>query len=138
MPRRSAAWMTVTPSSTSMLRPSISTVGMGSTLRRLRPEGAPSRRDVLPELRTELRDEGPCEPRLTVGEGADGVPLDVVGDAQEEVHVPRAGPALLESAQHAIEPARALPAGRALPARLVVEERDHVVEGPHHADRIVH
>src|SRR5262245_7275094 len=138
MPRRSAAWMTVTPSSTSMLRPSISTVGMGSTLRRLRPEGTPSERDVLLELGTELVDEGPRRHRRAVGEGADGVPLDVVGDAQEELHVPRNGAALLESAQHAIEPARALPAGRALPARLVVEECDHVVERPHHADRIVH
>src|SRR5262249_31763675 len=120
MPRRSAAWMTVTPSSTSMLRPSISTVGMGSTLRRLRPEGTPAERDVLLEVGAELGDEGPRRHRSTVGEGADGVPLDVVGDAQEEVHVPRIGTALLEPAQDAIEPARALPARRALPTRLVV------------------
>src|SRR6516225_7691323 len=108
MPRRSAAWMTVTPSSISMLRPSISTVGMGSTPRRLRSEGTPAERDVLLELGTELGDEGPRRHRRTVGEGADGVPLDVVGNAQEELHVPRLGAAVLEPAQDAIEPARTL------------------------------
>src|SRR5262245_13444277 len=133
MPRRSAAWMTVTPSSTSIVWSSISILGMGSQRRRLGAEGAAAKGGVLLELRTELRREGPGRHGRTVGQGADGVALDVVGHVEEEVDVPGRRAADLEAAQHAGEPPGALAARRALPARLVVEERDHVVQRPHHA-----
>src|SRR5262249_9969169 len=138
MPRRSAAWMTVTPSSTSIVRSSISTLGMGSLGRGLGTERTAAERNVLLELGAELGDEVARWHGGAVGEGADGVALDVVGDAQQQVDVCRVGAALLEPAQHALEPASALAARRALPAGLVVEEADDVVQGPHHAHRVVH
>src|SRR5262249_51907590 len=119
MPRRSAAWMTVTPSSTAIVRPSISTVGMGSPGRRLGAERTAAERHVLLELGAELGDEGPRRHGGAVGEGADRVALDVVGDAQQQLDVCRVGAALLEPAQHALEPAGAFTARRALPAGLV-------------------
>src|SRR5262249_25829166 len=138
MPARSAATMTVTPSSTSIRLPSISTVGMGARGCRLRAERTATERGVLLELGTELRDEGARRHRGAVGEGADGVALNVVGQLQQEVDVARGGPAVLETAEYPIEPASPLTAWRALAARLVVEELDQVVERPHHAHRVVH
>src|SRR5262249_129388 len=124
MPRRSAAWMTVTPSSTAIVRPSISTLGMGSSGRRLRAERTAAEPRVLLEPGAELGDEVGRRHGGAVGEGADRVALDVVGDAQQQVDVCRVGAALFEPAQHALEPASALAARRALPAGLVVEEAD--------------
>src|SRR5215813_2546929 len=100
MPRRSAAWMTVTPSSTWMVRPSISTEGMGSTRRRLWPQGTAAERRVLVEFGAELGDEGARGHGGAVGEGADGVAQDVAGDAQQQLDVGGIRAALLEPAQH--------------------------------------
>src|SRR5207245_5371476 len=71
-------------------------------------------------------------------EGADGGTQHVTGDVEEEVDVARRGPALLEADEHAVKPSRAFPAGRALAARLVVEEALEDHERPHHADAVVH
>src|SRR5581483_10000623 len=124
MPSRSAAWMTVFPSSTSTFRPSISTVG---TRRLLRAERAAPERSVLLVLRTILRDEGADGHRRRVGERADRVPHHVAGDVEQEVDVARLRRALFQVDEHLVEPARALAARRALPARLVMEEalEDH-------------
>src|SRR5215510_14487625 len=138
MPARSAATMTVTPSSTSIRLPSISTVGMGARGCRLGAERTATERGVLLELGTELRDEGARRHRSAVREGADGVALDVVGEVQQEVNVARDGPAVLETVEYPLEPARPLTAGCALAARLVVEELDQVVQRPHHAYSVVH
>src|SRR5262245_66151674 len=113
--------MTVTPSSTSIRVPSISTVGMGARRCRLGAERTAAERGVLLELGAELRGEGACRHRRTVGEGADGVALDVVGEIQQEVRVARGASAVLETAEHVLEPSRPLTAWRALAARLVVE-----------------
>src|SRR5215470_17299536 len=108
MPRRSAAWMTVTPSSTSIVRSSISTLGMGSSGRHLGTERTAAERNVLLELGAELGDEVARRHGGAVGEGADGVALDVVGDAQQQVDVAGIPAALLEPAQHPLEPPRTL------------------------------
>src|SRR5262249_51854925 len=138
MPAPSAATMTVTPSSTSIRLPSISTVGMGARGCRLGAERTATERGVLLELGTELRDEGARRHRSAVGGGAVGVPLDVGGEVRREVDAARAGPAVLETVEYPFEPARPLTAWCALPARLVVEELDQVVQRPHHAHSVVH
>src|SRR5438309_946974 len=115
MPRRSAARMTVTPSSTWTLRPSISSVGTGGGLR---AEGAAAERGVLLELGAVLGDEGARRHGGGLGEGADGGAHHVAGDVEQQIDVAGRGRALLEADQHAVQPARALAAGRALAARL--------------------
>src|SRR5262245_542864 len=133
MPRRSAAWMTVTPSSTSIAWPSISILGMGSQrpgpgslspaaaprgpVSRLGAEGAAAEGGVLLELGAELRGEGPGRHGGAVGQGADGIALNVVGHVEEEIDVRGGRAAVLEAAQHPVQPPRALAARRALPAR---------------------
>src|SRR3989454_3189890 len=135
MPRRSAARMTVVPSSTAIRRPSISTVGTPGLLGAQR---ASAERGVLLELGAVLGDEGARRHGGGVGEGADGGAQHVAGDVQEEVDVARRGLALLEADEHAVEPSRALAAGRARPARLGVEEALEDHERPPHADAVVH
>src|SRR2546425_12428670 len=119
MPRRSAARMTVVPSSTAIRRSSISTVGTPGLLGAQR---AAAERGVLLELAAVLGDEGARRHGGGVGEGADSGAQHVARDAQQEVDVARRGPALLEADEDAVEPPRAFPAGRTLAARLVVEE----------------
>src|SRR5262245_31952634 len=105
MPRRSAAWRTVMPSSTSIVWPSISILGMGSQrsgpgslspaagprgpFSRLGAEWAAAEGGMLLELGAELRGERPGRHGGAVGQRADGVALDVVGHVQEEVDVRR-------------------------------------------------
>src|SRR5262245_35750155 len=89
MPRRSAAWMTVTPSSTSMRWPSISTVGMGAWRFGRLAERTPTEGGMLLELAPELRDERPRRHGSAVGERADRIPLDVVGHVQEQIDIGR-------------------------------------------------
>src|SRR5262245_21282040 len=131
MPRRSAAWMTVRPSSTAIEFPSISILGIdapdrgaGSLFPAAAPRGPFSRLGaqrataeggVLLELGAELCDKRPGRHRGAVGQRADGVTLDVVGDVQQEVDVGRCRPAVLEVAQDAVEPSRAFATGCALP-----------------------
>src|SRR6266850_807168 len=130
MPRRSAAWMTVVPSSTSSFRPSISTVGMGES-RLFGAERAATERRVLLELGAVFRDERTRRHGGGVRERADRGAHHVAGDVQYEVDVARRRVPFLEPDEYLVHPARPLAAGRALPARLVVEEplEDH--ERPH-------
>src|SRR4029077_20325304 len=129
---RSAAWMMLTPSSTSMVRPSISILGMseGMSLQRrhIGPQRAAAEGGVLFELGAELGSERPRGHGSSVRQRTDGVALDVVGDVQEQIDVGRRGGPILEPRQHAMEPAGALAARRALAARLVVEEAAQVQE----------
>ena len=92
--------MTVVPSSTSTLRPSMSTVGMRVRLRAIagtaRRTTAPSAR-VLLELGAELRDEAAHRHRGRVGERADGVAHHVVRDVEQQVDVAGVAPPVLEA-----------------------------------------
>src|SRR5437762_12702321 len=98
MPRRSAARMTVVPSSTAIRRPSISTVGTPGLLGAQR---AAAERGVLLELGAVLGDEGARRHGGGVGEGADGGAKHVGGDIQEQFDVAWHGRALLEADAHA-------------------------------------
>src|SRR6185295_907511 len=122
MPAWSAAWMTVWPSATSTLRPSISSVGMRAELRRGGLERTAAEARVLLELGTELRDERAHGHRGGVGQRADRVAHHVAGDVEQQVDVGGLGVPFFEAVQDLLEPARALAAWRALAARLVVEE----------------
>src|SRR5262245_16348667 len=138
MPRRSAAWMTVLPSSTSTFWPSISTVGMRSRLLPGRPQRTAPEGGVLLELGAILRDQGTHRHGRRVGERADGVPHHVTRDVEEEVDVRRLGTAVLETDEDLLQPPRAFAARRALSARLVMEEALEDEQRPHHAHGVVH
>src|SRR3989475_3851297 len=138
MSRRSAAWITVSPSGTSIRRPSISTVGTG----RLRsgPERAAAAGGVLLELGPVLGQERAGRHGGRVGERTDRRAHHVAGDVEEEVDVAgrRRDVSVLEPPQDLLEPPRPFTAGSALPARLVVEEPLEDEERPHHTDGLVH
>src|SRR5581483_5109938 len=127
MPSAFAASITVAPFCTSVSRPSIVTLGMGSGGPALR-EGRRGRVarlahlatlviDVVLELVAEMQDEALHRQRRGVAERADRSAGDVVGDVRQHVEVLVAAFAVLDAVDHAVEPARALAAGRALPAR---------------------
>src|SRR5438309_709203 len=63
---------------------------------------------------------------------------DVVADVEQQVEVGLAALAQLEAAEDLVEPAPALAARRALPARLPVKEPGDAPGGPDHAGRVVH
>src|SRR5262249_33714384 len=127
MPRRSAAWMTVRPSSTAIEFPSISILGIGAPDRgagSLFPAAAP--RGPFSRLGAQratagggalLERGGDLGYDRAGGQGgagggrADGVPLVVVGDVQRRVDAGPRRPAVLEVAQDAVEPARAFATG---------------------------
>src|SRR5439155_21372764 len=140
MPRRSAAWMTVRPSGTSIRWPSISSVGMAARQLGDGPERAPAEDGVLLELGAILGDERARRHRRSVGQRADGGTRHVAGDVEKKIHVGgRRGPlAVFEAAEHLLEPARPLATRRALAAGLMMEEALDDEERPDHADRLVH
>src|SRR5579875_1346927 len=63
---------------------------------------------------------------------------DVVADVHQQVEVLGAPLARLDALHDLLDPAPALPARRALPAGLAVEEADDAPRGPHDAGRLVH
>src|SRR3990172_1249824 len=94
MPSRSAARITVTPSSNSPVWPSIVTFGMGSMTGggcpralSLGSERAATELDVLDELVAELGDERLGRHGGGVGEHAHGVPHHVVGDVEQQLEI---------------------------------------------------
>src|SRR5438067_13925454 len=89
--------------------------------------------DLVHELVAEMLDEALHRQRRGVPERADGAAGDVVGDVVEERQVLHAALAVLDAIHHAIEPARALAAGRALAARFLVVEVREALERAHHA-----
>src|SRR5207237_6345554 len=140
MPSRSAAWMTVRPSGTSIRWPSISSVGMAARRLRDGPERAAAEDGVRLDLGAELGDEGAGRHGGRIGERADGGARHVGGDVEQQGDVgSRRRPlAVLEAAEHLLEPARPLAAWRALAAGLVMEEALDDEAGPDHAHRLVH
>merc|ERR1712156_990127 len=74
------------------------------------------------QLWSEMSDEPLHRPRGSVRQGADGVTLDLLGQLPDHVDLLGLGVALRESPHHGVHPVDALPAGGALPARLVLVE----------------
>src|SRR4051812_2573249 len=73
--------------------------------------------DVVHELVAEVLEEALHRQRRGVAQRADGAAGDVVGNVIEEREVFHAALAVLDAVHHAVEPAGALAAGRALAAR---------------------
>src|SRR5512142_743652 len=161
MPSFVAASITVAPPSTVTGLPSISSViALGSaglsvgivwaSVRRELGEvdagGAVAARlhdaalvvDVVLELVAVGLHEGAHGHRRGVSEGADGAPLDVVREVEQQVQVLLAALARLDAVDDAVEPARALAAGRALAARLLEVEVGEALGRLHHAGVLVH
>src|SRR5262245_58304249 len=133
MPRRSAAWMTVTPSSTLIARPSISTVGMAAWPLRGGAERAAPEAGVLLELGLVLGDERANGHGGGIRERADRVALHVVGDPEQQVDVRRRRVPGLELLEHPVQPAGAFATRCTLTTRLVVEEALEDQRDLHHA-----
>src|SRR5579859_3851308 len=124
MPAAWAACRTVVPAGTSTSWPLIVSFGMDRPLRRVR--AADGRRavvlDTLFEHRAEMPDQALDRPGRSVAERADRVAFDLVGDVEQHVDLLDRRVALHQPLHHAPHPARALAAGRALAAALVLVE----------------
>src|SRR5262245_26060982 len=130
--------MTVTPSSTLIERPSISTVGMAAWPLRGGAERAAPEAGVLLELGLVLGDERADGHGGGLRERADRVALHVVRDPEQEVDVRRRRAPGLELLEHPVQPAGALTTRRTLATRLVMEETFEDQRDLHHADGVVH
>src|SRR5690348_11991428 len=127
MPRPFAASITVAPFLTSVSLPSIVSFGMSGRhpLRQARRRAvsvlghhAAPVVDMVLELGAEVLDEALHRQRRRVAERADRAPGDVVGQVHEEIEALVPSLSVLDAVHHAIEPAGALAAGRALAAGL--------------------
>src|SRR3972149_6962139 len=145
MPRALAASITVAPLCTSICLPSISTFGM-SFSGRLPGGDAGSGEiaaglahhaalvfDVILEFVAEVLDETFHRHRRRIPEGADGAPGDVVGHVAEQIQVLLPPLAVFDAVDHAVHPAGALAAGRALAAGFFEIEIRQAPEGTPHA-----
>src|ERR1035437_521248 len=126
IPSALAASITVAPFCTSICLPSISSFGM-SFSGRLLDSSAPRSEitagnahhamlvvDVILEFVAEGVEETLHRQRRRIPEGADGAPGDVVGYVGEQVQVFLPTLAVLYAVHHAVHPAGAFAAGRAL------------------------
>src|SRR6516164_3747129 len=131
MPLRSVARMTVsplcactgTPSTTMLTSSSAMSVSVRARSGRLRPQAigheAPSAViDHVLELVPVVLEEALHRPGRGIAKGADGVPLDVVRYIEQQSQLRAAGLPGKHALEHAVHPASALAAGRALPAGL--------------------
>src|SRR5437763_4096439 len=89
--------------------------------------------DVVHELVAEMLDEALHRQRGRVAERADRAAGNVVRHVVEEVEILHAPCAVLDAVHDAVEPARALAAGRALAARFFKIKIREALERPHHA-----
>src|SRR5512135_383061 len=126
--------LTGTPSTSMLTRSSL----MPSCRAAARLDDAVAVLDVVLELVPEMPDETLHGPRRRVAERADGVALDVVGDADQHVDVFRAALPCQDPLERAVEPAGALAARRALPARFRPVEPRQPLEDAHHVGGLVH
>src|SRR5437868_6594117 len=94
--------------------------------------------DVVYELVAEMLDEALHRQRGRVAERTDRAAGDVVRHVVEEVEVLHAPCAVLDAVHDAVEPARALAAGRALAARFFKIKIREALERPPHACALVH
>src|SRR5215469_9135465 len=151
MPLRSVARMTVsplcactgTPSTTILTRSSAMSVSVGARSGGLRPwglghEAASAVVDHVLELVTVMLEEALHRPGGGIAERADGVSLDVVRHIEQEPQLLAPRLPGEHAPEHAVHPAGALAARRALPARLRHVEARDALEHPHHAGGLVH
>src|SRR5882672_2249798 len=94
--------------------------------------------DHVFEFVAEVLDGALHGPRRRVAERADRVAFDAVRDIDDEVQVLHAPFACEDSLHHAVHPARAFPAGRALATGFGFVEARDALEHLHHAGRLVH
>src|SRR5690606_5088981 len=90
------------------------------------------------ELVAEVAKETLYRPGSGVAQCANSMSLDFVSDLLQLVEVLFGPPPLDDPAEHAVEPARAFAAGRALAAGLGHVETRDATQGAHHADGYVH
>src|SRR3981189_221276 len=142
MPKPFAASITVAPLRTSVSLPSMVSFGMSGGLslaegRRGRipwlGDHAALVIDVVLEFAAEMLDEALHRQRGGVAQRADGAPGDVVGDVVEQREVLHPAEAVLDAVHHAVQPASALAAGRALAAGLLEIKVRQALERAHHA-----
>src|SRR5262245_4831680 len=133
--------MRLVPFSTTTSRPSTwsFTVGIAIPLvERAAAQRAALLADVLQELVPELLREAARRPGRRVSERADRVPLDLIGDGEEDVEIPLLALSGLDLLEDALHPAAPLATGGALAARLVREEARRDPGRAHHAGGVVH
>src|SRR5262245_59433695 len=124
MPAWLAASMMVAPSATSICFPSM-LISRGMVALDVVGDEALLVLDVMHELAAEMLDEALHRQRRGVAQRADGAPGDVVGDILEQRQVLHAALPVLDPVHHAVEPAGALAARRALAAGLLeIEVRE--------------
>ena len=85
-----------------------------------------------------MLDEAPHRHCGGIAEGADGAPLDLVRDLLQQLDILGPALALDEAREHAVEPAGALAAGRALAAGLGIIEARDAAQGLDHVGGLVH
>src|SRR5262245_43601070 len=90
------------------------------------------------EIALEVAQQALHRPRRGVRERADRLALHLRGDVLEHREVVLAALAALDAREDLVEPAGALAALRALPARLVAEEVRDDAARAHHAGVLVH
>src|SRR5205823_13029668 len=105
--------------------------------RRVAAERAAALVDVRLELVAELGDVARDDHRVRVAERAEALAVDAVADVEQQVELALRRAAVLELAQDRRQPARALAARRALPARLVLVELRVADPELHHAAAVV-
>src|SRR5215471_1398105 len=137
MPSWFAASMTVLPFGTCTARPSISMFSMSCGRSDVLGNNALLVMDVMLEFAPEVLDEAFHGERRRIAERADRPALDVVRDGIQKIEILEASLAILDALHHAIQPARALTARRALPARLLEVEIREPHQALHHAARVV-
>src|SRR5687768_18325667 len=119
MPSLFVASMTVLPSGTSSVLPSISSSIMLLYVMRHETRLV---LDVMHEFVAIVLDESAHRHRRRVTQRADRAALDVVGDVVQKVEIFELALAVLDTVDHAVEPAGALAARRALPAGFFIVE----------------
>src|SRR3990172_2122210 len=138
MPSLFAASMTVAPLGTSTGRPSTSSLtgalmpdaSCRRPLHRRLAHQAPLVADVVLELGAEVLDEALDRQCRRVPERADRPPRDVVCHLVQELQVLHPAAAGLDPVHHAVEPAGALAARRALPAGLPAIKIKKTLQAP--------
>src|SRR5436305_3683698 len=140
-----AASTRLVPAATSTVRSLIVTLGtsyapFSNLILEIAPmgEGAGPIPDVLVDLVLEALDQRLHRTDRRVAQGAERVAADVRADREEDLRIALRPLAVLDPLEHQLHPVRPLAAGRALPARFVVEELREPRNRPHHAGGVVH